>query len=455
MRDIADITAELAARLSGTQKEQLAGALDLILGLVPDMREVARLEKVIKDQNIFVELAVKASEGIYPHPQGGHFIPADGQESVAAFKVAAAHKCSATKDSVTEVLAERAKQTRKWGATHDKQHSNQELAWAAMYYACPDVNNELPEALFDYTGWDKTHVKKPSGHRKNVVIAAALLLAELDRIDAQEDTGESTLGFGLSDAQRNIEKTAKFCQAYCRQDAAQRVDSKVQNVKEGVSCRKTVGNGDCAYNIMLPYYVRTCGDASPEPKTVNIDKCLLREVLDLWEQGIKATSVCCGHGKLVHRHISVMPESVDKMLALGYRPQRFMADKQGASFFPQTLAVFHLDINKGFNWWSEQPLNKEATAEPADKHGETAQGSKCTITPQKWYKVLLQVSEINKRLLERNLVLHVDWADNTWKVFREGIAGELPVTAGTINGENNSIVLYADTSVLPTATTIK
>ena len=406
MRDIADITAELAARLSGTQKEQLAGALDLILGLVPDMREVARLEKVIKDQNIFVELAVKASEGIYPHPQGGHFIPADGQESVAAFKVAAAHKCSATKDSVTEVLAERAKQTRKWGATHDKQHSNQELAWAAMYYACPDVNNELPEALFDYTGWDKTHVKKPSGHRKNVVIAAALLLAELDRIDAQEDTGESTLGFGLSDAQRNIEKTAKFCQAYCRQDAAQRVDSKVQNVKEGVSCRKTVGNGDCTYNIMLPYYVRTCGDAdvAPEPKTVNIDKCLLREVLDLWEQGIKTTSVCCGHGKLVHRHISVMPESVDKMLALGYRPQRFMADKQGASFFPQTLAVFHLDIDKGFNWWTEQPLNKEATSQ------EVAKPHVLSVNKE-------TLPSINAELASRNL--EVAMLQDRWEVVRK------------------------------------
>ena len=67
----------------------------------------------------------------------------------------------------------------------------------------------------------------------------------------------------------------------------------------------------------------------------------------------------------------------------------------------------------------------------------------------------LQVSEIDKVLLERNLVLRVDWADNTWKVFREGIAGELPVTSGTINGENNAIVIYADTSVLPTATTLK
>ena len=184
MRDIADITAELAARLSGTQKEQLAGALDLILGLVPDMREVARLEKVIKDQNIFVELAVKASEGIYPNHQGGHFIPADGQERVAALKVAAAHKCSATKDSVIDVLVERANQVRKFVAAHDKQYTAGELVWAAMYYACPDVNNELPEALFEYTGWDRKHAKRTGDHRKNVVIAAALLLAELDRIDA-------------------------------------------------------------------------------------------------------------------------------------------------------------------------------------------------------------------------------------------------------------------------------
>lgn len=548
-KNIVELAAEVSARLSGKQAELFAQLLELVLSLAPDMAEFAKLEKVIKDQNIFVELAVKASEGIYPNHQGGHFIPADGQERVAALKVAASRKCSATKDSVIEVLTERAKQVSKFCPINDKQYTAAELVWAAMYYACPDVNSELPEALFEYTGWDRKHAKRTGDHRKNVVIAAALLLAELDRIDAaakepnlcmqrgetvsavdgqspfnagkapgeftsqvaaKEAKARRTLGVGLSEAQRNMGKMANFIQAYyagepgadatladfqavaqrvadnamrqfmppamgswraygvypsgvrtctlgeyCRQDGAS--VSNTPSVKEGVSCRKTVGNGDCAYNIMLPYYVRTCGDAdvAPEPKTVNIDKCLLREVLDLWEQGIKTTSVCCGHGKLVHRHISVMPESVDKMLALGYRPQRFMADRQGASFFPQTLAVFHLDINKGFNWWSEQPLNKEATAEPADKHGETAQGRKCTITPQKGYKVLLQVSEIDKVLLERNLVLRVDWADNTWKVFREGIAGELPVTSGTINGENNAIVIYADTSVLPTATTLK
>lgn len=303
MRGIADITAELAARLSGTQKEQLAGALDLILSLTPDMREVARLEKVIKDQNIFVELAVKASDGIYPNHQGGHFIPADGQEQVAAFKLAASRKCS-------------------WRAY-------------GVY---------------------------PSGVRT------------------------CTLG------------------EYCRQDGAS--VSNTPNVKEGVSCRKTVGNGDCTYNIMLPYYVRTCGDAdvAPEPKTVNIDKCLLREVLDLWEQGIKTTSVCCGHGKLVHRHISVMPESVDKMLALGYRPQRFMADKQGASFFPQTLAVFHLDIDKGFNWWTEQPLNKEATSQEVGKPHVLPVNAET-------------LPSINAELASRNL--EVAMLQDRWEVVRK------------------------------------
>lgn len=498
MRDIADITAELAARLSGTQKEQLAGALDLILSLTPDMREVARLEKVIKDQNIFVELAVKASEGIYPNHQGGHFIPVDGQEQVAALKVAASRKCSATKDSVIDVLVERANQVRKFVAAHDKQHTAGELVWAAMYYACPDVNNEIPEALFEYTGWGRKHAKRTGDHRKNVVIAAALLLAELDRIDAaakepnlcmqreetvsavddpspfnagkapveftsqieaKEAVARRTLGVGLSEAQRNMGKMANFIQAYyagepgadatladfqavaqrvadnavrqfmppamgswraygvypsgvrtctlgeyCRQDGAS--VSNTPNVKEGVSCRKTVGNGDCTYNIMLPYYVRTCGDAAiaPEPKTVNIDKCLLREVLDLWEQGIKTTSVCCGHGKLVHRHISVMPESVDKMLALGYRPQRFMADKQGASFFPQTLAVFHLDIDKGFNWWTEQPLNKEATSQ------EVAKPHVLSVNKE-------TLPSINAELASRNL--EVAMLQDRWEVVRK------------------------------------
>jgi len=40
-------------------------------------------------------------------------------------------------------------------------------------------------------------------------------------------------------------------------------------------------------------------------KYVNIDKCLIHEIINLWEQGIKTTGCCCGHGdsnKAYHWH---------------------------------------------------------------------------------------------------------------------------------------------------------
>lgn len=50
---------------------------------------------------------------------------------------------------------------------------------------------------------------------------------------------------------------------------------------------------------------------------VNIDKCLMREVLDLWEMGIETTGCCCGHNK-VEGYIGVEDEFIPKMKELGY-----------------------------------------------------------------------------------------------------------------------------------------
>lgn len=69
------------------------------------------------------------------------------------------------------------------------------------------------------------------------------------------------------------------------------------------------GTFDCAYNIMLPYFV-----AGEEPtKYVCIDKCLLREILSLWEMGIKTTGCCCGHGNKDNAFIGVLPYYIPHM----------------------------------------------------------------------------------------------------------------------------------------------
>lgn len=56
---------------------------------------------------------------------------------------------------------------------------------------------------------------------------------------------------------------------------------------------------ECYYHITLPWLCKYPweDDSMKEPTTVSIDKCLLPEILGLWEMDIKTTACCCGHGK--------------------------------------------------------------------------------------------------------------------------------------------------------------
>ena len=116
------------------------------------------------------------------------------------------------------------------------------------------------------------------------------------------------------------------------------------------------GTYDCAYNIMLPYLVTDPldPDGKKQPKVVCIDKCLLPEIIKLWEMGIKTTGCCCGHGRSEMAFIGVLPEYIERMKSMGYsvfynecRP----LDED--SFIPKTDLRYTV-ANKGFNWWDEQ-----------------------------------------------------------------------------------------------------
>lgn len=103
------------------------------------------------------------------------------------------------------------------------------------------------------------------------------------------------------------------------------------------------GTYNCAYNIMLPW----------TDKYVAVDKCLLPEVLTLWELGIKTTGCCCGHGKQ-GPFIGVTDEFIPVMKAMGYvvaynscRPD----DED--SFVPKTEFIYW-NAEKGFNWWDNE-----------------------------------------------------------------------------------------------------
>ena len=120
---------------------------------------------------------------------------------------------------------------------------------------------------------------------------------------------------------------------------------------------KDIGFGtyDCAYNIMLPYYVTDPTDEThrKQTKMVAIDKCLLPEILSLWEKGIKTTGCCCGHGDPSMAFIGVKDEYIQKMKGMGYFVQ-FNECRPGAedSFVPRTDFRYG-SADKGFNWWEE------------------------------------------------------------------------------------------------------
>ena len=76
---------------------------------------------------------------------------------------------------------------------------------------------------------------------------------------------------------------------------------------------------ECCYHITVPWLCKFPWeeDSMKKPKTVSIDKCLLPEILELWEMGIKTTGCCCGHGKL-EPFIGVDFDDIQKMKDLGY-----------------------------------------------------------------------------------------------------------------------------------------
>lgn len=106
------------------------------------------------------------------------------------------------------------------------------------------------------------------------------------------------------------------------------------------------GTYACAYNVMVPWY----GDDS-KTHMAAIDKCMLHEVVWLWEHGIRTTGCCCGHGKPDMAFISVRPNCILRMKELGYRvKENECRPGDEDTFYPKTILEYG-EISKGFNWW--------------------------------------------------------------------------------------------------------
>lgn len=86
-----------------------------------------------------------------------------------------------------DVLAERQRHitAEGWTPKHDDEHSDGSLAVAAACYAIanhPHAGGLKARDLWEWTGWG-SRAFKPWDSRRNLVRAAALLLAEIERMD--------------------------------------------------------------------------------------------------------------------------------------------------------------------------------------------------------------------------------------------------------------------------------
>lgn len=99
-----------------------------------------------------------------------------------------------------DVLKERLRQieVEGWTSTHDDEHTNGGLATAAACYAITGTDGDkwlgylgapLVTQLWTWTGWARQWFK-PADRRRNLVKAAALLIAEIERMDREVQHGQ-------------------------------------------------------------------------------------------------------------------------------------------------------------------------------------------------------------------------------------------------------------------------
>ena len=73
-----------------------------------------------------------------------------------------------------------------WDPDHDDEHEHGQLALAAAAYAIHAARGSLPPDLYERLWPFDQHWWKPKGRVRDLVRAAALLLAEIERVQREE-----------------------------------------------------------------------------------------------------------------------------------------------------------------------------------------------------------------------------------------------------------------------------
>jgi hypothetical protein len=86
--------------------------------------------------------------------------------------------------AIEDVAAERKRQIESegWSPQHDSAHSLGEMARAAACYAIPRASSDFQVMVGLLWPWDRKWWK-PKDRRRDLVRAAALIVAEIDRLD--------------------------------------------------------------------------------------------------------------------------------------------------------------------------------------------------------------------------------------------------------------------------------
>lgn len=91
-------------------------------------------------------------------------------------------------DAVEDIIAERRRQieVEGWSPEHDDEHNHNELSRAAACYALGRSTLKGVDSESLWPGRWSLEWWKPTTHRRNLVKAAALIIAEIERIDRLE-----------------------------------------------------------------------------------------------------------------------------------------------------------------------------------------------------------------------------------------------------------------------------
>ncbi|MFP3428780.1 hypothetical protein SB781_03420 [Paraburkholderia sp. SIMBA_061] len=171
-------------------------AFDAILSELKDARALLASKPAVPEGCVLVD---EADFVPHVHPQygSGVFCTEDCLNKLATASTAPAQSCGDAEqadeavtddlgDAARDVIIERQRQmsVEGWTPEHDDEHEIGELARAAACYAANATGFRL-QSRVNIWPWDKAWWK-PTTPRRDLVKAAALILAEIERIDRKD-----------------------------------------------------------------------------------------------------------------------------------------------------------------------------------------------------------------------------------------------------------------------------